>query len=94
MSGKGSVLITRNMTLDKLLVYIENSLKGSNVHNEETTIKARVKLPDEDRIVELKIIGVSAAINQICGERRRKMAGMYPPTHEAIVYIDCETEKD
>lgn len=81
------------MILNKFLNHLHESLTGSNIHDSEVTIKVRVKLPDENRIVELKVIGLSSEINEISKERKAKIGGMYPPTHEAMLYIDCETEK-
>lgn len=81
------------MILNKFLKYLNQCLTGTNIPNELVTVKVRVKLPDENRIVSLKVIGFSPEINEILKETRKKMSGMYPPTHEAALYIDCETEK-
>lgn len=80
-----------NITLEKLYKYINDSLKGTGIYNDCVTIEARVKLPDEDRIVGLKVIGVSFAKQEL---DVAQSSAMYPAKHKATIYIDCETLKD
>lgn len=84
----------RTITLDQLYEHINKTLRGSGISNETVTIKARVKLPDEERIVDLKVIGVSMVSTPIEEAVRNRMSGMYPPTKAAVISIDCETIKE
>lgn len=83
-----------SIALDMLYKHINDSLRASGLHNDQIRIKARVKLPDENRIVDLKIIGTTLTKEKITPEEQAKMSGMYLPTERATIYIDCETMKD